>query len=98
MGICKFSKFWTWEDRCAPIQPYTKYIKAQSWKGDITNNDRGGDEWDCSIKKLRGTTRHNGAHPWHCPPTKYAGQIGVNKFDGVDTFATVRNPYSLMIR
>lgn len=86
-GICKFSKFWTWEDRCAPIQPYTKYIQAQSW-----------DEWDCSLKKLRGSSRHNGAHPWHCPPMKYAGQIGVNKFEGVDTFTIVRNPYSLMIR
>lgn len=45
------------------------------------------DAWKCAQK----------AWPWHCPPHNYESQQGVNKFEGVDTFTVVRNPYNLMI-
>lgn len=33
--------------------------------------------------------------PWHCPPTEFASSE--NKYEGVDTFAVVRNPYTRII-
>ena len=45
------------------------------------------DDWKCGQK----------AWAWHCPPFNYESQKGTNKFEGVDTFTVVRNPYSLMI-
>ena len=34
-GICKFEKFWSWETRCSPIQPFKRHVKPQKmvdWK------------------------------------------------------------------
>ncbi len=33
--------------------------------------------------------------PWHCPPTQFAS--AENKYEGVDTFAVVRNPYTRIL-
>ena len=38
-GICKYSKYWTWESRCLPIQPFTKHIKARKMN-----------EWGCGLE------------------------------------------------
>merc|ERR1712032_1354125 len=35
--------------------------------------------------------------PWHCPPMKYKGFKGRNRFQGVKTFTVVRNPYNRMV-
>ena len=42
-------------------------------------------DWKCKMN----------ASPWHCPPTQF--ELGANKYEGVDTFIVVRDPYSRMI-
>ncbi len=42
-------------------------------------------KWRCKLK----------SPPWHCPPTAFAS--AENKYQGVDTFAVIRNPYSRIL-
>ena len=43
------------------------------------------ESWECGI---------DGTYPWHCPPTKLESG---NKYEDVETFAIVRNPYDRLI-
>lgn len=50
---------------------------------DFTNQST--KEWRCILP----------TSPWHCPPTQFAS--AENKYEGVDTFAVIRNPYTRIL-